>query len=111
MDSLRRITVEALLPARPFALSHRAVGRDEHVDSTVGDRLDLLVVPVAGVRDHRLRLLADVVPLERPSRESYRPSVPDARSRARRGGRPWVRITRESGSEMLIVPSGCSGGW
>ena len=39
-----------------------AVGRDEHLDPTVRDRLDLLGVPVAGVTDDRVGPLGDPVP-------------------------------------------------
>ena len=53
---------EPVLPAGTFPLARCAVGRDEHLDPTVRDRLDLLGVPVAGVTHDRLGLFGDPVP-------------------------------------------------
>ena len=53
--------IEPVLPPGTLPVSRRAVGRDEHLDPAVCDRLDLPGVPVAGVTDDRFGLLGDPV--------------------------------------------------
>ncbi len=51
--------VIATLPARSRALTQAAVGWDEHLHAVGDDPLHLLLVPVAGVSQHRGGCLAD----------------------------------------------------
>ena len=79
-ELVAHLLVEAVLPAGAFALAHRAVGWDEHLDPALGDRLDLSGVPVAGVSEHHLGLLGHPVPLEVLERGvEHRLEVPEVR--------------------------------
>jgi hypothetical protein len=61
LELFAHLLEEPVLPAGTFSLAGCAVGRDEHLDPTIRDRLDLAGMPVAGVTDDRLGLLGDAV--------------------------------------------------
>src|SRR3954454_14316276 len=44
--------IEAAGPAGTGALAQAGVGRDEHLDAVADDRVDLALMPVAGVAEH-----------------------------------------------------------
>jgi hypothetical protein len=120
-----------VLPARSDPVAHRPVRRDEHLDPAFLDRLDLPGVPVTGVSEPDLGLLAHTVLGEAlQGGVEHRLQMPEVRRVDRDLGRqddlllvhgrlrviclagrgPCVRITLASGSERLITPSGSSGG-
>jgi hypothetical protein len=66
-EPLAHCRVGAALPAWSGAFVAAGVRRDQQFDPALGDLLHLLVVPVAGIGEHHLRLLGDAGRLELPA--------------------------------------------